>query len=97
MPRQLLHPSSLKIAFWNIAGLRAGRNEAEVFLDEHNVDVLLLNETYLRLCDNPKIRNYNLYRTDRDGAGGGTAVYVRNSLDHHESNVNNAAQQQSLY
>ncbi|GLV46070.1 hypothetical protein CBL_05156 [Carabus blaptoides fortunei] len=51
--------------------LREGRNEAEVFVDEHNVDVLMLGETHLRAYDNPKLRNYILYRTDWQGAGGG--------------------------
>ncbi|GLV46073.1 hypothetical protein CBL_05159 [Carabus blaptoides fortunei] len=80
LKKQTTRPKSLKIAFWNIAGLRSGRNEAELFADDHNIDVLLLNETHLRACDNPKIRNYSLYRTNRDGAGGGTAIYIRSSL-----------------
>ncbi|GLV38549.1 hypothetical protein CBL_05095 [Carabus blaptoides fortunei] len=83
LKKKTTRPKSLKIAFWNIAGLRSGRNEAELFANDH-IDVLLLNETHLRACDNPKIRNYSLYRTDRDGAGGGTAIYIRSSLVHHE-------------
>lgn len=89
MCRQTIRPTALKIAFWNIAGLRAGRNEAETFVDEHNVDVLMICETHLRACDNTKIRNNILYRTDRQGAGGGgTAIYVRNNLAHYEADAN---------
>ncbi|GLV46069.1 hypothetical protein CBL_05155 [Carabus blaptoides fortunei] len=34
---------------------------------------------------NPKIRNYILYRKDRAGAKGGTAIYVKGNLDHSET------------
>lgn len=58
-------PISLQIVVWNANGLRIKRNELEVFAEDHSADVLLICETHLRLADNPKLRNYVLYRNDR--------------------------------
>ncbi|GLV33479.1 hypothetical protein CBL_05044, partial [Carabus blaptoides fortunei] len=42
-------------------------------------------ETHLEPYMNSKIRNYILYRKDRAGAKGGTAIYVKGNLDHSET------------
>ena len=45
---------------------------------------LLLNETHLTPANRLRLANYVCYRNERPGtAGGGTAVAVRLSLDHH--------------
>ncbi|KAH0811919.1 hypothetical protein GEV33_010872 [Tenebrio molitor] len=74
-----------KTAFFNARSLRTTRNELEVFADSHDLDVILVNETFLRADDpDPKIRGFTLYRTDRtNGAGGGTAIFVRRTLPHY--------------
>lgn len=79
-----IKPRALKIAFWNAEGLYNARNEARIFIDEYNIDILLVNETHLRPSQNPKVPGYSLYRADRDYRGGGTAIYVRNNIDHFE-------------
>jgi hypothetical protein len=76
---------SLQTAFFNARSLRTTRNELEVFADSHDLDVILVNETFLRADDpDPKIRGFTLYRTDRtNGAGGGTAIFIRRTLPHY--------------
>ncbi|GLV46051.1 hypothetical protein CBL_05137 [Carabus blaptoides fortunei] len=70
-----------------VHGLTAKRNELEAFLEEYAVDVMLVCETFLQPYQNPKIRNYELFRKDRVGPRGGNAIYVRRNLDHSEIDV----------
>ncbi|GIZ05218.1 RNA-directed DNA polymerase from mobile element jockey [Caerostris extrusa] len=49
----------------------------------------MIQETFLRPGLNPGIPNYTLYRNDRDNTTtyrtyGGTCIYVKNSLVHHQ-------------
>jgi hypothetical protein len=84
MPAQERRVRSLQIAFHNARGLRNSRNELEIFADDHELDALLVSETNLNAgIADPKIRGYELYRSDRPhGPGGGTAIYVRRTLPH---------------
>ncbi|GJQ67637.1 hypothetical protein Trydic_g8428 [Trypoxylus dichotomus] len=48
------------------------------------MDVLLIGETHLRASDRLSLRNFRVYRTDREGArGGGTAIMIKSSIDHY--------------
>lgn len=74
-------PSSLKISYWNAQGLINKKTELTDYMEENSIDIMLVNETHLTETKIPKIRNYTLYKTDRDGAqGGGTAIYIKNNL-----------------
>jgi hypothetical protein len=86
MPAQERRVRSLQIAFHNARGLRNSRNELEIFADDHELDALLVSETNLNAgIADPKIRGYELYRSDRPhGPGGGTAIYVRRTLPHYQ-------------
>ena len=55
------------------------------------MDVALVSETHLKPCNRANIANFELYRTDRlTGAKGGTAVYIKKSLEHQQvGNPNN--------
>jgi hypothetical protein len=54
-------------------------HKLEVFADSQDLDVILVNETFLHAT-----RGFILYRSDRtDGAGGATAIYVRRTLPHY--------------
>lgn len=55
-------------------GLLQKRDELTEFLKDHEIDIILVNETHLRPGNNPRIHNYRLYRKDRDGAGGGVGI-----------------------
>jgi hypothetical protein len=77
---------SLQIAFYNARGLRSSRNELEVFADDYDLDAFLVIETKLQPgTPDPNIRDFDLYRSDRTrGPGGGTAIYVRREIRHHQ-------------
>ena len=71
--------------FCCINTLRKHKNELETVLNERNIDVIGLNETRLESkVPNSvvSIENYQIYRKDRNTAGGGVAVYVRETLPH---------------
>lgn len=94
MNTRKIRPSELKLAFWNADGILRQKIEIQEFTKRHNLDLLLVNETFLKPCHrDPKIANYTLYRSDRlTGPGGGTAIYVRQSLEHHEVDTPQLAQ-----
>lgn len=82
------HPTnvrSLQAAFYNANGLKTRRNELEVFANQHDLDLILVNETHLQRVDrDPKIQGYVLHRRDRPlGPGGGTAIYIHHRIPHH--------------
>ncbi|KAH0815969.1 hypothetical protein GEV33_006822 [Tenebrio molitor] len=81
----LAQVKSQQITFFNARSLGTTRNELDVFADSQDLDVILVNQTFLHAGDtDPKIRGYVLYRNDRnDGAGGGTATYVGRTLPHY--------------
>ncbi|KAK4876094.1 hypothetical protein RN001_012516 [Aquatica leii] len=67
--------TSLKISFWNCNCLQYKTTELQNFLGQYKIDVILLSETHLNVCNNPKIPNYTFYHTDRDNKGGGTGIF----------------------
>lgn len=77
-------PASLKVSYWNANGLLNKKNELVHYLNKHNIDVLLVNETHLKPNQIPKIRDYNFYKNDRLTKGGGVAIYIKNNLSHCE-------------
>jgi exonuclease III len=63
---------SLQIAFFNANGLRGSRNEQETFVDDHDLDLILVGETKLQAgVADPKIRGIR-------------AIYVRNATSHYQ-------------
>lgn len=78
------NPSNLNIAFWNAQGLQRKTQELASFLAHHNIDIMLISETHFRLKTRPRIANYILYKTDRQGdiSAGGTAIYIKRNIKH---------------
>ncbi|GBN88717.1 hypothetical protein AVEN_238476-1 [Araneus ventricosus] len=70
----------------NLFGLRPKINEVRDFVIEHNLDVFLVQETWLQPGHTAFIANYRCYRNDRIRLGarvtGGTAIYIKNHFDH---------------
>ena len=55
----------------------------KILVSQAEPDVLVLSETWLKKSDNDSsaaIQQYNLYRCDRAGRGGGVAIYVKSCL-----------------
>lgn len=52
------------------------------FLNKHNPDIVLLNETKLNIRNKITFKDYSLVRKDRDNAerGGGTAILLKNYI-----------------
>ncbi|KAL3267675.1 hypothetical protein HHI36_024319 [Cryptolaemus montrouzieri] len=76
---------NLKLAFWNANSLINKKQELTIFLEGNRIDIMLINETYLKTTKDFKIRNYTVYRRDREeGKGGGTAILVKRGLEHGE-------------
>lgn len=75
-------PRSLRIGYFNADGISTQRREIGEFVREHQLDVFLVQETFLKpSMRDPKISNYNLVRNDRTTSRlGGTLIYYKRSL-----------------
>jgi len=72
---------SMRIIFWNANGLKNKRDSLELFVEDQREDVVLICETHLRPAENPRMKNYDMFRCDRqNGLGGGVAIYVKRSI-----------------
>ena len=75
----------LKIASWNAYSIKAKKLELLKFLQEHEIDVLLVQETFLKPQDKFTLQNYTIIRQDRlRERGGGTLVATRKNIYHYE-------------
>lgn len=76
----------LSVISWNCNGLYNRLSELQDFVTENNIDIILLQETKLTKTQNPKIANYNFYRTDRNPpqipAQGGTGIFIKRNISH---------------
>jgi endonuclease/exonuclease/phosphatase (EEP) superfamily protein YafD len=78
-----IKPTSLQTAFWNArASLLRDKHEIRHFLEEHDIDILLINETWLKPSHRFNIPNYTIHRNDRPTKGGGTAILVKSNIEH---------------
>lgn len=69
------------VGFANLNGLNKQKEELKEFLEDQNIDIMLVNETHLRPNQKAKIANYNLFRKDRlINKGGGVAIYTKRSI-----------------
>ncbi|GFT50336.1 putative RNA-directed DNA polymerase from transposon X-element [Trichonephila clavipes] len=80
--------TSLKIGFWNASSLRNKIHEVRDFVSEQNLDMFLVQETWLEPGIDPQIANYRLTKDDRiefphTVTRGGTAIYCKNEIVHH--------------
>lgn len=78
---------NIKIGFLNPGSLSTHHEEFLVALERHNVDILGLNETWLRSGEEgraPKVAGYRLCHLPRPEAirsrGGGVGFYIRRGL-----------------
>ena len=64
--------------FWNCQGIRSKHKELELYLKEHNFDIVALNETFLTKKVYFKIQGYDTIKNDRStGTRGGVAFLVK--------------------
>ena len=69
----------MNIVFWNCQGLRLKRKELQNRLLE--IDILALNETFLKLKFKFHLPGYDIYKNDRlVGTKGGIAIMVKKGI-----------------
>ncbi|GFX64227.1 probable RNA-directed DNA polymerase from transposon X-element [Trichonephila clavipes] len=83
---------------WNANGLKSNLEELKDCIIDYNPDVIGIQETHLRPADRVSIPNYTCHRSDRTThRGGGTALFVKNSVSHHTIlNVSNTFENSSV-
>ncbi|GIY97403.1 putative RNA-directed DNA polymerase from transposon X-element [Caerostris extrusa] len=79
----------LRFGFWNASVISSKFEEIKEFISDHELDIFLHQETFLRPGLTPEIPNFTLYRTNRTNTGtyrtyGGTCIYAKNDLVHHQ-------------
>lgn len=76
--------NSLKVMHWNCQGITTYSKSVELhnFIKENSIDVLLLNETFLKSNHSFKMSGYKVYRKDRISHGGGVAIVIKSTLKH---------------
>ena len=68
----------MNIVFWNCKGLRPKRKELQNYLLENQIDILALNETFLKPKFKFHLPGYDIYKNDRlVGTKGGVAILVK--------------------
>ncbi|GFW72667.1 probable RNA-directed DNA polymerase from transposon X-element [Trichonephila clavipes] len=75
----------ISIFSWNVDGVRSRIVEIRDFIDKHSPDLLLIQETHLRLEYSFSIPNYICYRNDRTNSArgwGGTAILIKRYISH---------------
>ena len=74
----------LKIMHWNCQGTTTIPQAVELhkFLNEKSIDILLLNETFLKPNHRFQIPGYKVHRKDRISHGGGVAIVIKSTLKH---------------
>lgn len=73
----------LNLCHWNANGINKKSCELQHFIAEHNLDVVLLNETKLATrMKTPRIQGFDSYRRDRQSSnpGGGVLIYVKKDV-----------------
>lgn len=76
---------NLKLATWNINGLLSKIEEVKLFIEDHNIDILLISESHLTPNSGPQIPGYTVYFTPHpDGtAHAGSALILKNAVKHY--------------
>ena len=72
----------LIVLLWNSHSLLSNYIEFNNYIDKKKPHIICITETWLRLSQTIKIKNYTIYRHDRlDGhRGGGVAILVDNNI-----------------
>ena len=71
----------IKIVCLNCRSIRARRKELEIYLNENEIDILAVNETYLTPKTTFSLPGYDVIRNDRsDGSRGGVAFLVKTEI-----------------
>ena len=71
----------MDIVFWNCQGRRPKQKELQNYLPENQIDILALNETFLKPKFKFHLPGYDIYKNDRlVGTKGGVAILVKKGI-----------------
>ena len=70
----------MNLVSWNACGLRQNVLEVRQYLENQDIDIMLINETKLTPDIQIKIKNYKIIRSDRTAHGGGVAIIIKNNI-----------------
>ena len=71
----------MNIVFWNCQGLRPKRKELQNYLLENQIDILALNEAFLKPKFKFHLPGYDIYKNDRlVGTKGGVAILAKKGI-----------------
>lgn len=76
--------NDIHVMHWNCQGITtySAIAQLELFVREKNIDVILLNETFLKPTHKFKINGFKIYRKDRLSHGGGVLIGIKNNIKH---------------
>lgn len=69
---------------WNAQGITNPETQLDLenFIREKQIDLISINETFLKPNHRFKLANYKVYREDRINHGGGVLIAIKNSIPH---------------
>ena len=71
----------MNIVFWNCQGLRPKRKQLQTYLLQNQIDILALNETFLKPKFKFHFSGYGIYKNDRlVETKGGAAILVKKGI-----------------
>ena len=71
----------MNIVFWNCQGLRQKRKELQNYLLENQIDILALNETFLKSKFKFHLPGHGIHKNDRlVGTKAGVAILVKKGI-----------------
>lgn len=75
---------NLNVLYWNASGIKDKFLELINVLEQHDIQIALINETWLEISDKlPYNTSFFMYRLDRtDTIRGGVAILVRKNIKH---------------
>jgi hypothetical protein len=79
--------NELMIWYTNATSLNNKINELRLQIEIFEPDVICVTETWFKAESDVNINNYNIYRTDRKTHGGGVCIYVKQCINHFETNI----------
>lgn len=73
-----------QIMHWNAQGITSPSAivELEQFVNEKEIDIFLINETFLNPPHKFNMNNYKIYREDRLSHGGGVMIGIKRNIPH---------------
>jgi len=77
----------LKIIQWNAHSLNSNKHLFTNFLYTHKVHIAIISETWFKVNQTFKIKNYNIERNDCGNNHNGVAIFIHNSITYSKINT----------